>query len=292
MRHLLDITFGPTQVPDKLRRASQYLKDAALTESVGDDDALICGTMCFCSECIQLRSEVIDVEVEHSESETLPGDTPTEEDLRHQANQARPDIQIGTTVSPQLAEMSSIPIFQAEADDEEFVFDLSIPSPKIGGQKEETKPTEDETKDGKAKGPGRGKGGKEGKGRGKGRSADNKGKPKKAPKLFVNSEERRRLSRKRPASETEPQTQLPTAAGASDGMVLPIKPNFRKDVEVYFLQPSGCPPPRYCGTVTVKECPNYIDVANKLVDELNGGLIVNSKRALKIRKAELISEWA
>ena len=281
MRHLLEIKLGPTKVPSKLEHASNYLVDFGQNESVGDDDgAEICGFMCFCKECIQLRSEVIDLDADHSEPETIPGEIPIEEKFQTEAK-------IGTKVNDTLAAKIGKPskFSLAVDEDDEFVKDLSIPSAKIGGQREETRPAETEEGKGKRKGKGKGKG--------RGKGSGNQDKPNKGkPKLILDSQERRRVSKKRPAPDTPNQSALPVAASASDQMVFPITPNYRRNVEMYLMQPTGCPPPRYCGTVTVKECPNYIDVANKLADELNGGLIVNSRRALKLRKTELIAEWS
>ena len=91
--------------------------------------------------------------------------------------------------------------------------------------------------------------------------------------------------KKRPAgNEADP-------SSASDPLVLPVQMVHRTDIEAYLMQPAGCPPPRYVLGVSKNSCPNYLDVANKLVDEINEGLIVNSRRAIKLRKAFLVSNF-
>ena len=96
---------------------------------------------------------------------------------------------------------------------------------------------------------------------------------------------------KKPSGAPKPGPNLPNSGTCSDAFQLPLAPNLRVDVAMYLMQPVGCPPPRYAGSVTARECPNFMEIAKNLAAEINEGKIVNSRRALKRRKLSMIEEW-
>ena len=86
----------------------------------------------------------------------------------------------------------------------------------------------------------------------------------------------------------------PEGASSSDPIMLPTSIVHRTGLEAYLMQPSSTKIlPKYVLAVTKNHCPNFVDVATKLADEINAGLVVNSRRAFKLRRDELAlgSNW-